>query len=248
MVPEGQFLSGTIWGSSSLPICLGKETDSSISTVSHTTPVKSKGIDRHLTSTPKSQPKLFQAACQLTAELSPKQQGALHGAHILDRGGSTRTGWGEGLWHWQASGKVHNASLDSSLVSIDDHTQLSTKHLMERDDPTRNRSTFSGGEDILSVDDSSDVEMTSIVDPPEHHSEDSTPDSGSEGEGGHSTNNPGSDGHPDSNQESDSGNEDSQSGSDSRSSSDSQDSDDEDKFGDMFSQKKTRIMSTVQQP
>ena len=76
---------------------------------------------------------------------------------------------------------------------------------MERDDLTRNYNTFSGGEDILSVHDSSDIEMTSIVDPPEHHSEDSAPDSGSEGEGRHSTNNPGFDGHPDSSQESDSG-------------------------------------------
>ena len=128
MVPEGQFPSRTIWGSSSLPICLGNETDSGISTVSHTTLVKTKGINRHLTSTLKWHPKLLQAACQLTAELSVKQQGALHGVHVLDCGGSTWTGLGEGLRGWQASGKVRNASLDSSLVSINDHTQLSTKH------------------------------------------------------------------------------------------------------------------------
>ena len=129
--------------------------------------------------------------------------------------------------------------MDSSIISIDDHTQLTTKHLMERDDPTQNCSAFSGGEDILSVHDSSDIEMVSTADPPECHSEDSAPDSGSEGKGSHSTSNPGSDDHLDSNQRSDSRNEDSQSGSDSGSSSDSKDSDDEDDFGDMFSAKKT---------
>ena len=88
MTPVGQFPSGTIQGSSSLPICLGNETDSGISSVGQSTPVtskgqstpvKSKGINRqHLTSTPKTQPKLLQAACQLTSELSAKRQGALH--------------------------------------------------------------------------------------------------------------------------------------------------------------------------
>ena len=250
MVPEDQFPSSSIRGSSSLPICLGNETDSGISSVGHSTPVtskgqstsvKSKGINRqHLTSTPKSQLKLFQVACQLTAELSTKWQGTPHGAHVhQDCGGCAQTGLGEGLWGWQTSGKVQNASLDSSLVIIDDHTQLSTKHLMERDDPTWNRSTFSSGQDILSVHDSSDIEMTSTIGPLEHHSEDRAMDSGSEGEGRHSASNPGSDGHPHSNQESDSGNEDSQSESDNESSSDSKDSDDKDDFGDMFSAKKT---------
>ena len=175
------------------------------------------------------------------AKLSAKWQGAPHGAHIHQdhRGPTRKSGWGDELRSWQTSGKIHNASMDSSIVSIDDHTQLTTKHLMERDDPTQNRSTFSGGEDILSVHDSSDIEMASTADPMECHSEDSTLDSGSEGEGGHSASNLGSDDHPDSNQESDSRNEDSQSGSDSGSSSDSKDSDDEDDFGDMFSAKKT---------
>ena len=235
MVPKSQFPSGTIWGSSSLPICLGNETDSGLLTISHATLVKSKGIDRHLNSTPKSQLKLIKAACQLTAKLSTKQQGAPHGAHVLDHGGSAQTGWGEGLRGWHVSCKIRNASLDSSLVSTDDHTQLSTKHLMERDDPTQNRSTLSGEEDILSVDDSSGIEMMSIVDLPERHSRDSAPNSGSEGEGEHSACNPSSNGHPESNQESDSRNEGSQSGYDSGSSSDSLDSDDNDEFGDMFS-------------
>ena len=62
MVPKGQYPSGTVWGSSSLPIYLGNETDSGISSVGHSTPVKSTGVKRqHLTSTPKSQLKLISA-------------------------------------------------------------------------------------------------------------------------------------------------------------------------------------------
>ena len=106
---------------------------------------------------------------------------------------------------------------------------------MERDDPTRNRGAFSSGEDILSVNDSSDIEMTSVVDVPAHPSRDSAPVTGSEYEGEMPANNPGSGGHPDSNPEYDSGNEESPSGSDSGSGSDSPGSDDDDEFGDMFS-------------
>ena len=106
---------------------------------------------------------------------------------------------------------------------------------MERHDPTRNHSTFSGGEDILSVNDSSDIEMTSIVDVPAHPSGDSAPVTGSEDKGKMPANDPGSSGHPDSNLEYDSGNEESPSGSDSGSSLDSPGSDDDDEFGDMFS-------------
>ena len=241
MIPKDQFPSGTIRGSSSLPICLGNETDSGISSIGQSTLVKSKGINRqHLTSTPKLQPKLLQTARQLMAKLSAKQQGALHGAHVHKdyRGSTQKGGWADELPGWQTSGKIRNASMDSSIVSINDHTQLTTKHLMERDDTTLNRSAFSSGEDILSVHDSSNIEMASTVDPPEHHSKDSTLDSGSEGEGRHSASDPISNDHPDSNGESDSRNEDSQSGPDSGSSSDSKDSDDEDYFGDMFSAKK----------
>ena len=146
----------------------------------------------------------MQAAHRLTAKLSTKRQGAPHGAHIQDREGSARKGWGGGFWGWQAPSKISNASLDSSVVSLDDHTQLSTKLLMERDDPTRNCGAFSGGEDILSVNDSSDIEMTSIVDVPGHHSGDNALVTGSEDEGKMPANDPGSGGHPNSTQESDS--------------------------------------------
>ena len=213
----------------------GNETDSGISSVSHSTPVKPRGPDQHLTSTPKTQPKLMQAAHRLTAELSAKQQGAPHGAHIQDHEGSTRKGWGGEFLGWQAPSKIHNASLDSSVVSLDDHTQLSTKLLMERDDPTRNHGAFSCREDILSVNDSSDIEMMSIVDVPAHPSGDSALVTGSEDKGKTPANNPGSGGHPDSNQGSDSGNEESPSGSDSGSGLDLPSNDDNDEFGNMFS-------------
>ena len=236
--PVSEFPSGTTRGSANLPICVGgNETDSGISSVSHSTPVKPRGPDQHLTSTPKTQPKLMQAAHRLTVELSAKRQGAPHGAHIQDREGSTWKGWGE-FWGWQAPSKIRNASLDSSVVSLDDHTQLSTKLLMERDDPTRNRSAFSGRKDILSVNDS-DIKMTSIVDVLAHPSRDSALVTGSEDEGEMPANDPGFGGHPDSNQESDSGNEESPSRSNSGSSSDSPGSDDDDEFGDMFSPRGT---------
>ena len=71
MVPKSQFPNGTVQGSSSLPIYLGNETDSGISSVGHSTPVKSFGAKRqHLTSTPKLQPNLISIVRQQTAELS----------------------------------------------------------------------------------------------------------------------------------------------------------------------------------
>ena len=239
-IPVSEFPSGTTRGSANLPICVGgNETNSGISSVSHSTPVKPRGPDQHLTSTPKTQPKLMQATHRLTAELSAKWQGAPYGPHKQDCEGSARKGWGGEFQGWQASSKICNASLDSSVVSLDDHTQLSTKLLMERDDPTRNRSAFSRGEDILSVNDSSDIEMTSIVDVPAHPSRDSAPVTGSEDKGKTPANNPGSGGHPDSNPESDSGNEESPSGSDSGSSVDLPSSGDDDEFGNMFSPRGT---------
>ena len=205
MVPKGQYPSGTVWGSSSLPIYLGNETDSGISSVGYSTPVKSSGAKwQHLTSTPKSQPKLISIARQQMAELSAKRQGAPYGVHVKhDSGGSARVNsWGDELQGWSTNCPNRAGSFDSSIVSIDDHTQLTTKHLMERDDPTQNRSAFSSGEEVMSVHDSSDIKMVPNEDPPECHSEDSAPDYASDGE--HSVNDPGSGGHADSNPESNS--------------------------------------------
>ena len=118
---------------------------------------------------------------------------------------------------------------------------------MERDDPTRNRSAFSGGKEVMSVHNSSDIKMVPTEDPPEHHSEDSAPDSASDGE--HSVNDPGSGGHTDSNPESNSGSSDSDSEPNGGSSSDSQGSNDSDggDFGDMFSARKTHKPATKKQ-
>ena len=162
-----------------------------------------------------------------------------------DRGGSAWVNsWGDKLWSWSTTGPNRAGSLNSSIISIDDHTQLSTKHLLERDDPTWNRSTFSSGEEVMSVHDSSDIKMVSKVGPPECHSEDSALDSASDGK--HSVNDPGSGDHADSNLESNSGSSDSDSEPDSGLSSDSKGSDDSDEgdFGDMFSARKTHKPTT----
>ena len=165
-----------------------------------------------------------------------------------DRGGSARVNsWGDELRGWQTSCPTRAGSLNSSIVSINDHTQLTTKHLMKRDDPTRNRSAFSGGEEIMSVHDSSDIEMVSNLDRSEHHSEDSAPDSASKCE--HSIIDPGTGDHADSSPESNSRSSDSDSKPDSGSGSDSKGSNDSDEgiFGDMFSARKTHKPTTKKQ-
>ena len=145
MVPKGQYPSGTVWRSSSPPIYLGNEPHSAISSVGHSTLVKSTGVKRqHLTSTPKSQPKLISVTQKQTAELSAKQQGAPHGAHMKhDHGGSARVNsWGDKLRGWSTTCPNRAGPLDTSIVSIYDHTEVS----MERDDPIRKSSSFSGGQ------------------------------------------------------------------------------------------------------
>ena len=183
------------------------------------------------------------------AELSAKRQRAPHGAHVKhDRGGSAWVNsWGDELRGWSTTCPNRAGSFNSSIISIDDHTQLTTKHLMERDDPTQNHSAFSGWEEVMSVHDSSDIEMVPNVDPPECHSEDSALDSASDGK--HSINDPGSDDHADSNPESNSRSSDSDSEPDGGSSADSQGSNDSDggNFSDMFSARKTHKPTTKKQ-
>ena len=165
-----------------------------------------------------------------------------------DSGGSAQiNSWGDELRGWSTNCPNRVGSFDSSIVSIDDHSQLTMKHLMERDDPTRNCSAFSSGEEVMLVHDSSDIEMVPNEDPPECHSEDSAPDSTSDGE--NSVNDPGSSGHTDSNPESNSGSSDSDSEPNGGLSSDSQGSDDSDggDFGDMFSARKTHKPTTKKQ-
>ena len=74
-------------GTATRPIYLGNETDSRVSSMGRSTPVKTlvKGSGGHrqsLTSTPKLKPKLLVAEQQHRDELAAKQQGAPHGAHI----------------------------------------------------------------------------------------------------------------------------------------------------------------------
>ena len=157
-----------------------------------------------------------------------------------DRGGSARVNsWGDKLQGWQTSCPTWAGSLDSSIISIDDHTQLTTKHLMERDDPTQNHRAFSSREEIMSVHNSSNIEMVFNLDQQEHHSDDSAQDSASKGE--HSVIDPGTGDHADSSPESNSGSSDLDSEPSGGSSSDSKGSDDSDEgiFGDMFSARKT---------
>ena len=85
MVPTLSFPREQVWdkGTATCPIYLGNETDSGISSMGQSTPVKGSGGHRQpLTSTPKSKPKLLVAAQQHQDELAAKQRGAPHGAHI----------------------------------------------------------------------------------------------------------------------------------------------------------------------
>ena len=74
-------------GTATCPIYLGNETDSGISSMGWSTPIKTpaRGLGGHhqpLTSTNKLKPKLLVAAQQHWDELAAKQRGAPHGAHI----------------------------------------------------------------------------------------------------------------------------------------------------------------------
>ena len=99
----------------------------------------------------------------------------------------------------------------------------------------------------MSVHDSSDIEMVTNPGQLEHHSEDSSLDSASEGK--HSVIDPGTSDHADSSQEYNPGSADSDSNHDGGLSSDSKNSDDSDEgvFGDVFSARKTHKPTTKKQ-
>ena len=104
MIPKSQYPTGrtNICSSSSHPIFLSNDTDFGISSVSHSTPVKTPGAShqvQHLTSTQKTKPKLLSAAQHQTTELVAKKWGAPHGAHVKsDCSGMARaTSWGNNL-------------------------------------------------------------------------------------------------------------------------------------------------------
>ena len=89
MVLTSSFPGEQVWdeGTATHPIYLGNKTDSGISSMGQSTPVKTpvKGSGGHrqpLTSTPKPKPKLLVVAQQHWDELAAKQRGAPNGAHI----------------------------------------------------------------------------------------------------------------------------------------------------------------------
>ena len=187
MIPKIQYPTSQtdICGSANHPIFLSNDTDSGISSFGHLTLDKATGTScqvQHLTSTPKSKPKLLSAAQHQTTELAAKRQGAPHGAHMKsDHSGTAQANsWGTELQGWHPSIGIREGSMDSSIVSLDNHSQFTTKHLIERDGPSRNRSIISGGNDIESIHDSSNAEMISNPGLPEQHSKDSSPDSAPE--------------------------------------------------------------------
>ena len=165
-------------GTAAHPIYLGNDTDSRISSIGHSSPVKTPGSKRQsLASTPKTKPKLLVTAQQQQNELVAIRQGAPHGAHIwpFHQEASWTHPWGSDLFGWKSAINP-GASGNSSFVSVEEHTQLTTTALMQRDAPHR---TVSGKDDVVSIheDPHSDVKMVSNIEHPEQHTEDSSVDS-----------------------------------------------------------------------
>ena len=129
MVPMSLF-GKPVWkeGTAACPIYLGNNTDSGISSISQSTPVKTlgKGSGRHrqpFSSTPKSKPKLLVVAQQHRSELVAKQQGTPHGAHIQPTVQQVVPTWppDSELCSWkQAPDPGHTGN--SSFVSIKEHS------------------------------------------------------------------------------------------------------------------------------
>ena len=168
--------------SAAQPIYLGNDTDSGISCIDQSTPVKALGGKHQpLASTPKQKPKLLVTVQQHRNELVAMRQGALHGAHVwpLQHRASRAHPWGMDLFGWKPTGNP-GTSRNSSFVSVEEHAEFTTATLTQRDAPGW---PISDNDDIVSVhdDQQSDEEMVSIVDCPEQHTEDSSTDSTAEG-------------------------------------------------------------------
>ena len=89
--------------------------------------------------------------------------------------------WGTSLHCWEPP-RALAGSRDSSIISVDDHTQYTTNELMQQDDSSWDHSASSSGNDIIPLNDPlSDVEMYSSNERQEQHTKDSSPDSNSEG-------------------------------------------------------------------
>ena len=236
-------------GTATRPIYLGNDTDSGISSISHSTLMKALGGKHQpLASTPKTKPKLLVTAQQQRNELAAMRQGAPHGVHVqpFQNQTSQTQPWGSDLFGWKSAVNP-GTSGNSSVVSVEEHTHYTTATVMQRDAPS---CIDSDDDDVVSIhnDPHSDVEMVSTHEQPEQHTEDSSPDSGAE-----DSHNPSDDSEMESDQDRHSGHHsDSSSGHDSNpslnlgsvagsassSEADSSSSDDGGDFMDMFQQKR----------
>ena len=139
-----------------------------------------KGSGGHcqpLTSTPKPKPKLLVAAQQHWDELAVKQRGAPHGAHIqptVQQAARTRPPGSE--LHSRKQNTKPCRTGNSSFVSVEEHSKFTMAALMRRDAPHR----IGLDEDIVSICDSSDIEMMSTHEY-DQETKDSLPDSDAEG-------------------------------------------------------------------
>ena len=183
MVPVGLFPGKQVRsdGTATRPIYLGNDTDSGISSISHSTLMKALGGKHQpLVSTPKTKPKLLVTAQQQQNELVAMRQGAPHGTHVwpLQNQTSQTQPWGLDLFSWK-SGVNPGTSGNSSFVSVEEHTQYTMAALMQSDAPS---CIDSNDDDLVSIhnDLHSDIEMVSTHEQPEQHTEDSSPDSGAE--------------------------------------------------------------------
>ena len=165
-------------GTASHPIYLGNDTNSRISSTGHVTPVKTPGIKcQPLTSTLKTKPKLLVTAQQHRNELAAMRQGAPYGAHVrsLQQEANWTHPYEAGLYSWKSTINPSH-SRNSSFVSIEEHTQLTTATLMQWDAPCR---SVLNEDDMVSIheDRQSDVEMISVIEQTAQFTEDSSADS-----------------------------------------------------------------------
>ena len=174
-------------GMATRPIYLGNDTDSGISSTGLATPVKTLGSKHQLlTSTPKTKPKLLVTAQQHRNELVAMRQGAPYCTHVrpLQHKTSQTRPYGMGLYSWKSAVNPCTSG-NSGFISVEEHTQLTTAALMQRDAPCQ---PAFDEVNVVSIQDNqqSDVEMVSIIDQPEQHTEDSSADSTAEDSNHHS--------------------------------------------------------------
>ena len=216
-------------------IYLGNDTDSGISGIDPSTPVKAPGSRcQPLASTPKPKPKLLVTAQQQRNELAALQQGAPHAAHTKTVPHRTSRAHALGM-ELPGSGTARGPrpSGNSSFVNVDEHTEYTTTALTRRD---ALHWPISDNDDIVSIHDDqpSDEEMVSMTSHPEQHTKDSSADSAAEGSNHHTDSQMESDNAWDSDHGLDPGTDHS-SGSDDNSRSQSSSSDDNGgDFADMF--------------